>query len=207
MSEKFIPLSVPNLSGNEKKYVDEAVETEWVSTGGACINDFEKAIAEYVHTPGAVACQSGTAWLHLAMILNGIGREDEVIAPALTFIAAINPIMYEGAHPVFMDCDDSLCMDMNKVEEFCETCCEFRDSKLINKETGRQIKALLVVHVFGNMVDMERAMDLAAKYDLNLCDRRKIQGQACRDDRRYRRLFLQRKQNHHHRRWGYDRLQ
>ena len=82
MSEKFIPLSVPNLSGNEKKYVDEAVETEWVSTGGACINDFEKAIAEYVHTPGAVACQSGTAGLHLAMILNGIGREDEVIAPA-----------------------------------------------------------------------------------------------------------------------------
>lgn len=170
MSEKFIPLSVPNLSGNEKKYVDGAVETEWVSTGGACINDFEKAIAEYVHTPGAVACQSGTAGLHLAMILNGIGREDEVIAPALTFIAAINPIMYEGAHPVFMDCDDSLCMDMNKVEEFCETCCEFRDSKLINKETGRQIKALLVVHVFGNMVDMERAMDLAAKYDLKVIE-------------------------------------
>ena len=170
MSDKFIPLSVPNMSGNERKYVDRAVETEWVSSGGAYIEDFEKAIAEYTHAPGAVACQSGTAGLHLAMILSGVGAEDEVIAPALTFIAAVNPIRYVGAHPVFMDCDDTLCMDFDKVEEFCSECCTFTDGRLVNRETGRTIKALLVVHVFGNMADMERAVKVARKYNLKLVE-------------------------------------
>jgi len=170
MSDKFIPLSVPNMSGNERKYVDRAVETEWVSSGGAYIEDFEKAIAEYTHAPGAVACQSGTAGLHLAMILSGVGAEDEVIAPTLTFIAAVNPIRYVGAHPVFMDCDDTLCMDFDKVEEFCSECCTFTDGRLVNRETGRTIKALLVVHVFGNMADMERAVKVARKYNLKLVE-------------------------------------
>ena len=170
MSDRFIPLSVPNLNGNEMKYVQEAVETEWVSTGGAFINDFEKAVASYTHAEGAVACQSGTAGLHLAMILNGVCAGDEVIAPTLTFIAAINPIMYIGAHPVFMDCDESVCIDMDKVEEFCSTECTFKDGKLINNATGRHIKAILVVHVFGNMADMERVMDLAEKYNLKVIE-------------------------------------
>lgn len=170
MSDRFIPLSVPNLSGNEMEYVKHAVETEWVSTGGAYINDFEKAIAEYVHTPGAVACQSGTAGLHLSLMMCGVERDDEVIVPALTFIAAVNPVAYIGAHPVFMDCDETICMDMDKVAEFCEKCCEYTDGRLIHTKTGRQIKAMLVVHVFGNMVDMEKAMDLKEKYGLKLIE-------------------------------------
>ncbi len=170
MGKKMIPLSVPNLSGKEMEYVTEAVETEWVSTGGGFINRFEDSVAEYMHAKGAVACQSGTAGLHLSLIVNGIEPNDEVIVPALTFIAAVNPVRYIGAYPVFMDCDDSLCMDMKKVEEFCDNECVFTDGKLFNKTTGRQIKCLLVVHVFGNMVDMESTMRIAKKYGLKVIE-------------------------------------
>ena len=166
MAKNFIPLSVPNLSGNELQYVTKAIEDEWVSTGGSFIDDFEKGITEYVNSAGAVACQSGTAGLHLSLVINDVGEGDEVIVPALTFIAAVNPVKYVHAEPVFMDCDDSLCMDMDKLAEFCENCCTFEDGKLINKSSGRHIKAMLVVHIFGNMADMEKAVDIAQRYNL-----------------------------------------
>ena len=110
MSQQFIPLSVPNFSGNEKQYVNEAVISEWVSTGGSKVSEFEEKIAEYTHMPRAVACNSGTSGLHLAMLMAGVGRGDEVLAPALTFIAAVNPIRYAGAEPVFIGCGESLCL-------------------------------------------------------------------------------------------------
>ena len=103
MADTFIPLSVPNLKGNELKYVTHAVETEWVSTAGPYVEDFEKHIADYVSMPGAVACQSGTAGLHIALLLCGVTREDMVLVPTLTFIAAVNPVKYIGAEPMFMD--------------------------------------------------------------------------------------------------------
>ena len=151
MGNRFVPLSVPNLKGNELKYVSEAIEAEWVSTGGAFIEELEKKIAEYVGAPGAVACQSGTSGIHLALLSRGISSGDEVIVPTLTFVAAVNPVIYCGAEPVFMDCDDSLCMDMEKVEKFCDEECSFNDGVLIDKTTGKRVKALIVVHVFGNM--------------------------------------------------------
>ena len=89
---KFIPLSVPNLKGNEMQYVADAISQEWVSTGGAYINRMEKMVASHVHTPDAVACQSGTAALHLSLICCGVQAGDEVIGPTLTFVAAVNPV-------------------------------------------------------------------------------------------------------------------
>lgn len=170
MHEKFIPLSVPNLKGNELKYVTTAVETEWVSTGGPYVNEFEKKIAEYVHTKGAVSCQNGTAGIHTALMVAGITQDDAVIVPTLTFIAAVNPVRYIGAEPIFMDCDDSLCMDPVKLAEFCDNECDFPDGRLIDRKTGRHIKALLVVHVFGNMADMEAICAVARKYNLTLIE-------------------------------------
>lgn len=170
MNEKFIPLSVPNLKGNELKYVTTAVETEWVSTGGPYVNDFEKNIAEYVHSKGAVSCQNGTSGLHTALLLTGVTNADAVIVPTLTFIAAVNPVKYIGAEPIFMDCDDSLCMDPVKVREFCENECEYVDGKLFDRVTKRQIKAILVVHVFGNMADMESIMEIAHTYGLKVVE-------------------------------------
>ncbi len=166
----FITLSTPNLAGNEIKYVTEALKTQWVSTGGQMITRFEKVIAEYVGAPGAVACQSGTAGLHLALHALGIERGDEVIVPALTFIAAVNPVAYVGAEPVFMDCGDDLCMDPEKLERFCAEECTFANGVLTNKTTGRRVAAMIVVHVFGNMADMRRIIPIARKYNLLLIE-------------------------------------
>ncbi|MDR7857543.1 LegC family aminotransferase [Tissierella sp.] len=170
MSQRFIPLSVPNLKGKELEYVTKAVDTEWVSTGGGYINEFENDISEYIGVDQAVACQSGTAGLHLALKLSGVGYGDEVIVPTLTFIAAVNPVRYLGAEPIFMDCDDTLNMDLDKLEEFCAKECNLVNDKLINKKTGKIIKSLVIVHIFGNMVNMERVMEIAEKYKLKVVE-------------------------------------
>ena len=117
--------------------------------------------------PRAVACNAGTSALHLAAMAAGITRGDEVIVPTLTFIAAVNPLTrYVGAEPIFIGCDDSLCIDPDAVEDFCANRCELRDGRLYNKATGAHIKALEVVHVFGNMADMPRLMAIAKRYGL-----------------------------------------
>ena len=167
----FIPLSVPNFQGNEKEYVNEAVVSEWVSTGGSKVGDFENAIAHYVGMPRAVACNSGSSGLHLAAMVAGLGKGDEVLVPTLTFIAAVNPTTrYVGAEPVFIGCDDSLCMDPAAAERFCAERCELQGEHLIDKATGAHVKAIVVVHVFGNMADMPAFLALAEKYHLILIE-------------------------------------
>ena len=166
----MIPLSVPNFEGNELKYVTDAVGQGWVSTGGAYITKMEQMVAEYVNVPKAVACQSGTAALHLALIECGVKPGELVIAPTLTFIAAVNPVKYTGAEPVFIDCDDSLCMDPVKLRAFCEEECELKDNTLLYRKTGQRIGALIVVHVFGNMADMEKIMAVAEEYHLQVVE-------------------------------------
>ena len=116
----FIPLSIPNFEGNEKKYVNEALDAGWVSTGGAYITKLEQAMAKFLHVENVAACQSGTSAIHMSLVECGVGPGDMVIVPALTFIAAVNPVRYQFAEPVFMDCDDSLCLDPVKLQQFCE---------------------------------------------------------------------------------------
>ena len=168
--EKFIPLSVPNLKGNEKKYVIDAIEKEWVSTGGSYIQKLEEDIAKYLKVKDAVACQSGTAGLHLALRVSGVEAGDAVIVPTLTFIAAVNPVKYLGAEPIFMDCDESLTMDPNKLRMFLKEECINKEGQIIHKKTQRVIKVILVVHVFGNAVNMEAIMDIAAEYQLKVVE-------------------------------------
>ncbi|WP_297417056.1 LegC family aminotransferase [Clostridium sp.] len=167
---EFIPLSVPNLKGNELKYVINALEEEWVSTGGAYIDTFEKNIANYLKLESAIACQSGTAAIHLSLIQSGVELGDEVIVPTLTFIAAVNPVKYCEAFPVFIDCDDSLCLDATKLKEFCEHECNFVEGVLINRKSNRKIKAIIVVHVFGNLANMDEIMKVAGKYNLKVIE-------------------------------------
>lgn len=161
---------MPNLKGNELKYVTEAITTEWVSTAGPYVEKFEKAVADYVGAPNAVACQSGTAGLHVALRLMGVRPGDAVIVPTLTFIAAVNPVSYLGADPIFMDCDDSLCLDPIKVREFCETECDFSNGVLTYKRTGQIIKAMVIVHVFGNMADMPELLAIARDFNLKVVE-------------------------------------
>ena len=167
---KYIPLSIPNFIGNEKKYVLDAVESTWVSTGGSYITEFERNLAEYLNIEKAVALQSGTAGIHLALRLIGLKPNQEVIVPTLTFIAAVNPVKYLCAEPVFMDCDDQLNMDMNKLESFLKNECQLTKEGLQNKSTGKIIKAVIIVHIFGNMADMESLMYLAKKYQLKVIE-------------------------------------
>lgn len=165
---KFIPLSIPNFERNERKYVDDAIEQGWVSTGGAYITKLEKQLQEFLHVENVCACQSGTSALHLSLVEAGVQPGDVVLVPPLTFIAAVNPVKYQFASPVFIDCDDSFCMDPIKLKSFCEEECGFVDGVLYFKE--KAVKVVVVVHVFGNMADMVAIMDIAKQYNLKVIE-------------------------------------
>lgn len=190
MMDRFIPLSIPNFEGNEKKYVDDALEQGWVSTGGAYITRLEQELAKFLRVENVAACQSGTSALHMSLAEAGVGPGDVVLVSPLTFIAAVNPVKYLFATPVFIDCDDSLCMDPVKLRRFCEEECDIADDladdmaddmadgpdKPVEPEgtkrkpcllfCGKPVKAVVVVHVFGNLADMEGIMETAGKYGL-----------------------------------------
>lgn len=165
---KFIPLSIPNFEGNERKYVDDAIDQGWVSTGGAYINELEEKLAQLLHTGKVAAVQSGTSAIHLSLVEAGVKPGDAVIVPPLTFIAAVNPVKYQFATPIFIDCDDSFCIDPSKLRRFCEEECDYSEGKLWYHE--KQIKALVVVHVFGNMADMVSIMNIAHSYGIKVIE-------------------------------------
>ena len=166
----MINLSVPNLSMDILENLKECLESGWVSTGGRFIPEFETKVKNYMKTKFAAGVQSGTAGLHMSLQVLGVQRDEEVFVPTLTFIAAVNPTTYLGASPIFIDCDDSLCMDPLKLEKFCSEECDFREGVLVNKKTNKKIRALVIVHVFGNMADMEKIMDIAKKYNLRVLE-------------------------------------
>lgn len=169
---KIIPLSIPNFEGNEKKYVNEALDAGWVSTGGSFIDKFEKNLSIYLNVPKINCVQSGTSALHLSLVECGVSYCDAVIVPTITFIAAVNPVKYVGAEPIFIDCDDTLCIDPNKLQMFIDEECYFLQNKrtLIHKTSAKVIKAIIVVHVFGNMADMEAIMHIADKYNIRVIE-------------------------------------
>ena len=172
-SMKFkIPLSVPVISGNEWKYIKECLDTEWVSSVGSYVSRFEEMVARYVGVKYAVATVNGTSALHISLIACNVKPEDEVIVPALTFVAPVNVVRYCGAHPVFMDCDlNSLCIDVKKVSGFITSECEQRkDGFTYNKKTERRVKAIVPVHVFGHPVDMDHLVKVCDSYNIDIIE-------------------------------------
>ncbi|MDF2651891.1 MAG: LegC family aminotransferase [Paenibacillus sp.] len=165
-----IPLSVPNLSAEITDNLRECIETGWVSTGGRFIGEFEKKVADYTGVADAVSTQSGTAGLHLALQVLGVRPGDEIIVPTLTFIAAVNSVKYVGAEPMFLDCDDSLCIDPVKLEQFCRSECDLEGGYLYHRTTGKRIPALILVHVFGNLADMKEIMRIARNYHFKVIE-------------------------------------
>ena len=164
---KFIPLCVPHISGNEWEYVKECLDTGWVSSVGSYVTRFEKMTADYVGTKHAVAAVSGTAALHTALLVAGVEPDDEVIVSNLSFIAPANAIRYCGAWPVFADVDpDYWQMDHRVVEEFLKTKCSLSEGALVNKDTGRRVRAILPVHILGHPVDIDPILELARRYNL-----------------------------------------
>ena len=155
MNKQFIPVCEPFLNGNELKYVTDAVKTGWISSAGQYVAAFEEQFAEYCSCKYGVAVCNGTVALHLALTALGIGKGDEVIIPTFTMIASAFAVCYTGAMPVFVDADkDTWNIDVSKIEE---------------KITPRT-KAIMPVHIFGLMCDMEKITDIAKKYNLYIIE-------------------------------------
>ena len=164
-------LSGPNIAGNEWKYVKECLDTGWVSSVGSYVTKFENMVAEFSGCKYGVATSSGTTALHIALMLAGVKENDYVIAPNVTFIASINSIKYTGADPILIDVDtETWQMDLDLLEEFLENETDERDGELFYINDGRTIRCILPVHVLGNICDMDRFMQIAAKYNLKVIE-------------------------------------
>jgi perosamine synthetase len=167
MPSEPIPLCVPSITGNEWKYVKECLDTGWVSSVGASVGRFESEFAARVGTKHSVATASGTAALHLALIVAGVGPNDEVLVPGLTFIAAANAVFYVGAHPVFVGVErDFWQIDPHRLAEFLAAECGVESRHLINRRTGRRIAAVLPVHNLGHPCEIGDIMGIAEHYGL-----------------------------------------
>ncbi|MGY0391576.1 LegC family aminotransferase [Bizionia sp. KMM 8389] len=171
----MIPLSIPRLEGNEWKYVQDCLNTGWISSAGAYVTQFENMVAEYAGAKYGVACMNGTVGLHIAQILLGVTENDHVIAPNITFIATLNAIKYTGAEPILIDVDaNNWQMDLDLLESFLKNNTELKTTNseihCYNTTTGKRIKAIMPVHVLGNMGNMQRLMAIAEAYHLNIIE-------------------------------------
>jgi len=159
MSKKIF-LSEPRFCGNEKKYLNDCIDSGWVSSAGDYVNQFEESIAKYTGVKHAIAMVSGTASIHLSLKIAGVHSGHEVIAPTLTFIAPINAISYLGAEPVFMDSDSVFNLDIEKTIDFLKTRVKYKNGQNINKDTGNIIKAIVPVHIFGTTIDLAELVSI-----------------------------------------------
>ena len=165
-----IPLHEPKLKGNELRYLGECVKSSWLSSSGKFVRLFEKRIAKYTNSRFAIACLNGTAALQLSLHLAGVRVGDEVIAPTITFIAPINAIKYNGANPIFMDCDEFCNIDSDRTIEFIKSNTYFKNGYTFNKKTKNKIPALVVVHVYGNPVNLENLVPLCKKRNIKIIE-------------------------------------
>jgi perosamine synthetase len=157
-----VPLSAPVLDGNEWQYVKECLDTNWVSSAGPFVERFEQMIAGRLGMGHAVAVVNGTAALHLSLLLAGLERDDEVVMPALTFIAPANAVRYLGAWPVFIDVDpDYWQMDAGRLSDFIDRECDWRAGALWNRRTRRRVRAVLPVDILGHPCDLDPIRELA----------------------------------------------
>lgn len=167
----FVPLSVPKFIGNEKKYLDECIDTTFVSSVGKFVDRFEEDVAKYTGAKRAVVCVNGTAALHMALMLAGVGRDDEVLTQALTFIATCNAISYTGAHPVFIDVDKStMGLSPDALKRWLEKNAEIKNGQCYNKQSGRRVRACVPMHTFGHPVRIEDVASVCADWHIELVE-------------------------------------
>ncbi|MGO8921295.1 MAG: LegC family aminotransferase [Stellaceae bacterium] len=161
------PLHQPRFAGKEWDYVKECLDSTFVSSVGSFVTRFEQQMAAAAGTAHAIAVINGTAALHVSLLLAGIGPGDEVLAPALTFVATANAIRYCGALPHFVDSDPvTLGVDPERLAAYLRDVAERRGDGVVNRRTGRRLGAIVPMHTFGHPVDMEPLLALAAEWDL-----------------------------------------
>ena len=167
----FVPLAVPKFIGNEKKYLNECIDTTFVSSVGKFVDRFEEDMARYTGAKRAVVCVSGTNALHMALMLAGVERDDEVLTQALTFIATCNALSYIGAHPVFLDVDvETMGLSPDAVKEWLAKNAEIRNGQCYNKRTGRRVKACVPMHTFGHPVRLDELVAVCEEYHIELVE-------------------------------------
>jgi dTDP-4-amino-4,6-dideoxygalactose transaminase len=163
----MIPLAIPNLSGNEARYLQECVDTNFVSSVGPFVSRFEGMVAEAAGARGAVATSAGTTGLHAALTAVGVGRDDLVILPSFTFVASANAIAHCGALPWLFDiAEDSWTLDAEQIQRVLESETERRDGVLVQRSTGRRVAAMLPVYALGVPADMDRLVDIGRRFGL-----------------------------------------
>ena len=167
----FVPLSVPKFIGNEKKYLNECIDTTFVSSVGKFVDRFEEDMARYTGAKKAVVCVSGTNALHMSLMLVGVERDDEVLTQALTFIATCNAISYIGAKPVFIDVDKTtMGLSPDAMKEWLCKNAEIKNGQCYNKHTGHRVKACVPMHTFGHPVRIEEIAQLCEEYHIELVE-------------------------------------
>jgi perosamine synthetase len=167
----FLPLHAPIFEGNEIKYVTDCIESNFVSSVGEYVNRLEEMLQEYTGAKYAVVTVNGTAALHVSLILSGVESGDEVLMPALTFIATANAVSYIGATPHFVDVDEeTLGVDAKKLDKYLSEIAEIKDSECYNKLTKKRIKAIVPMHTFGHPVDMDALNAVAKKYNIEMIE-------------------------------------
>lgn len=169
--EGVVPLHVPCFIGNEKKYLNECIDTTFVSSVGKFVDRFEEMVQEYTGAKKAVVCVNGTNALHMAMILAGVKQGDEVITQPLTFIATVNAISYIGAYSIFLDVDrDTMGLSPAKMSEWLHENAEVRDNGCYNKISGRRIKACVPMHTFGHPVHLDELIEVCNDFHIELIE-------------------------------------
>lgn len=167
----YVPLAVPKFIGNEKKYLNECIDTTFVSSVGKFVDRFEEDMARYTGAKRAVVCVSGTNALHMALMLVGVEPDDEVLTQALTFIATCNALSYIGAHPVFLDVDvETMGISPDAVKEWLAKNAEIRNSQCYNKHTGRRVKACVPMHTFGHPVRLDELIAVCEEYHIEIVE-------------------------------------
>jgi len=166
-TDKFIPLHEPSFRGNEKKYVLDTIDSTFVSSVGAYVDQFESMMQEVTQTSKAIAVVNGTSSLQVALRLSGVSAGDEVITQALTFIATANAIVYNQATPIFIDVDlDTMGLSPTAVETFLEEFGELREDGCYNKSTGKRIAACMPMHTFGFPVHLDELLAICNKWQI-----------------------------------------
>lgn len=169
--KNVVSLHEPTFNDKEISYVNDCIESGWVSSVGKYVNKFEEELANYAGVKRAVAVVNGTAALHIALKLAGVKEQEEVLIPALTFVATANAVSYLGAIPHFVDVSEkTLGVDPDKLEKHLNRICELKGGELVNKFTGRIIRAVVPMHTFGHPVDMDSLIEVCAKYSLKIVE-------------------------------------
>ncbi|MCW8896098.1 LegC family aminotransferase [Sulfurimonas sp.] len=170
-TKEFIPLHEPRFIGNEKKYLNDCIDSTFVSSVGKYVDTFEAEFAKRVSAKYAVATVNGTAALHISLLLADVTKDDEVITQPLTFIATCNAISYIGAKPIFVDVDlDTMGLSPKSLEEFLKDNCEIIGNRCINKTTKKTIKACVPMHTFGHACKIEDIKDICNEWHIALVE-------------------------------------